>query len=61
MVMKPANESSSKPTAQDIEKSAGDIAELQALIVHGLESGAAQLFDKAAFLTRMKTRNGGCN
>ncbi len=57
--MKPANESSSMPTAQDIEKSVEATAELQAWITQGIESGAAQLFDNAAFLSRMKTRHDG--
>jgi hypothetical protein len=55
--MKPVNDSSAKPAAKDFENSAGDIAELQALITQGIESGAAQPFDQAAFLSRMKTRN----
>jgi Arc/MetJ-type ribon-helix-helix transcriptional regulator len=56
--MKPVNEASSKPTTQEIEKSVESTAELQALILQGLESGDAKLFDKTAFLSRMKTRNG---
>jgi hypothetical protein len=61
MVMKPVNESSSSstPTAQDFEKSVEATAEIQALITQGIESGDAKLFDKAAFLSRMKTRHDG--
>ena len=57
--MKPVNDSSSKPAAKDIEKSAEATAELQALIAQGIDSGAAQTFDKAAFLARMKQQHDG--
>lgn len=57
--MKPVNDSSAKPAAKDLENSVEDIAELQALISQGIESGAAQAFDKAAFLARMKQQHDG--
>jgi antitoxin ParD1/3/4 len=38
---------------------AQSIAELQALITQGIESGAAQPFDKEAFLTRVKRQHDG--
>ncbi|OYU72703.1 MAG: hypothetical protein CFE32_22980 [Alphaproteobacteria bacterium PA3] len=43
---------------KDQERAEG-IAELQALITQGIESGAAQNFDKAAFLARMKQQHDG--
>jgi hypothetical protein len=56
MVMKPVNESSSSstPAAKDIEKSVEATAEIQALITQGIESGTPTIFDKGAFLARMK-------
>jgi antitoxin ParD1/3/4 len=35
------------------------INEIQALVTQGIESGPAQLFDKAVFLTRVKQQNDG--
>ncbi|MFN7498872.1 MAG: type II toxin-antitoxin system ParD family antitoxin [Hyphomonadaceae bacterium] len=43
---------------KDQERAEG-IAELQALITQGLDSGAAQTFDKTAFLARMKQQHDG--
>ena len=43
---------------KDQERAEG-IAELQALITQGIESGALQNFDKAAFLARMKQQHDG--
>lgn len=43
---------------KDQERAEG-IAELQALITQGIESGNAKSFDKAAFLTRMKQQHDG--
>lgn len=43
---------------KDQERMEG-IAELQALITQGIESGALQNFDKAAFLARMKQQHDG--
>jgi hypothetical protein len=53
MIMKPVNESSSKPTEQDIEMSVEGIAAIQALITQGIESGAPTIFDKGVFWARM--------
>jgi hypothetical protein len=53
-VMKPVNESSSKPAAQDIEMNVEGIANIQALITQGVDSGTPTIFDKGAFLARMK-------
>ena len=52
--MKAVNESSSKPTEQDIEMSVEGIAEIQALITQGVDSGTPKIFDKGSFLARMK-------
>jgi len=41
------------------QERAESIAELQALITQGIDSGAAQTFDKAAFLARMKQQHDG--
>lgn len=43
---------------KDQERAEG-IAELQALITQGIDSGAAQTFDKAAFFARMKQQHDG--
>lgn len=43
---------------KDQERTEG-IAELQALITQGIDSGAAQSFDKSAFLARMKQQHDG--
>jgi hypothetical protein len=57
MVMKPMNESSSTPAAQDIEMSVEGIAEIQALITQGVDSGTPTIFDKGAFLARIKLQH----
>jgi hypothetical protein len=54
IVMKLVNDSSSKPAAKDIEKRVEGIAEIQTLITQGVDSGMPTIFDKGAFLARMK-------